>query len=321
MEKKKIVFMGTPAIAAGLLDSLFERDDIEVVMAVTQPDKKQGRKQKLVFSPVKESALAHGVEVFQPVKIREDYQPIIDAAPDLIVTCAYGQIVPKALLDAPVYGCINLHGSLLPALRGGAPIQRAIWQGFETSGMSLMKMAPAMDAGPVMAQDAFALAADETTTSLFQKMEESAIRLLDANLETILSGHAVYMEQDPALVTFAPVISKQEEELDLTKPDLTIERQVRALAQTPGAYVKVKGKKLKILKAVYVPGTAGTLGEFVSYGKNRLGLQLHDGLLELESVQMEGKPVMETKNFMNGQGKALPGCVIDNMKEEEHGSK
>ena len=151
MKNRRIIFMGTPKIASVVLKTMLE-NDIHVGLVVTQPDKKKGRKQQLVYSEVKEVALEYDIPVFQPVKIKSDYQTILDFAPDLIVTCAYGQIVPKEVLDLPRYGCVNLHGSLLPKYRGGAPIQRAIWNGDKVSGMSLMKMAPKMDAGPVLAQ-------------------------------------------------------------------------------------------------------------------------------------------------------------------------
>lgn len=168
MENRRIIFMGTPKIASVVLKTMLE-NDIHVGLVVTQPDKKKGRKQQLVYSEVKEVALEYDIPVFQPVKIKSDYQTILDFAPDLIVTCAYGQIVPKEVLDLPAYGCVNLHGSLLPKYRGGAPIQRAIWNGDKVSGMSLMKMAPKMDAGPVLAQKEIEILPEDNSTSLLKR--------------------------------------------------------------------------------------------------------------------------------------------------------
>ena len=172
---------------------------------VTQPDKKKGRKQQLVYSEVKEVALEYDIPVFQPVKIKSDYQTILDFVPDLIVTCAYGQIVPKEVLDLPKYGCVNLHGSLLPKYRGGAPIQRAIWNGDKVSGMSLMKMAPKMDAGPVLAQKEIEILPEDNSTSLFDKMAICAGELLLSHFEEICSGKAVIQNKKTCAVIMETV--------------------------------------------------------------------------------------------------------------------
>ena len=224
MEKKRIVFMGTPKIASIVLESMLE-NDIEVGLVVSQPDKKKGRKQVVVYSETKEVALKHDIEVFQPIKIREDYQKLIDYKPDLIVTCAYGQIVPKVILDLPKYGCVNLHGSLLPKYRGGAPIQRAIWNGDKVSGMSLMKMAPKMDAGPVLAQKEIVIEDEDNSTSLFEKMAICASELLLENFDLICSEDAKYIEQDESKMVLAPVLSKEEEHIDFKQDDIYILNQ------------------------------------------------------------------------------------------------
>lgn len=306
---KKIVFMGTPPIAARVLQELLDMQ-ADVSLVVSQPDKKVGRKQKIVYPAVKELALKHDIEVFQPSKIKTDYERIMEVKPDLIVTCAYGQIIPKELLDLPTYGCINLHGSLLPEYRGGAPIQRAIWDGLKESGMSLMEMSEKMDAGGVMDQDVFEITPKDDSTSVFEKMGESAARLLRKNLQTILDGEAEFKPQDPEKVTFAPIIKKEEEALNFNQEDERIFNQIRALAKTPGAYVKVKNKKLKILKANYSTAPV-EFKKLESKKKNSLALGLHNGSLELAEVQMEGKPVMNIKDFMNGQGRSLVGEFVE----------
>ncbi|MBB5183178.1 methionyl-tRNA formyltransferase [Catenisphaera adipataccumulans] len=303
MAKIRCIFMGTPQIAADVLNAMLDAD-IDVELVVTQPDKKVGRKQKIVYSPVKQVAQAYAIPCFQPIRIKTDYQTIIDTKPDVIVTCAYGQIVPQEVLDAPVYGCVNLHGSLLPKYRGGAPIQRAIWNGDQKSGMSLMKMVPAMDAGPVMDTEEIEITPDDTASTLFEKMGQAAGRLIVKDFDRVCSPDAVYTEQDESQVVYAPIIKKEEEHLDLSQPDERILCQIRALADHPGAYVKVGRRKLKILKADYKKEEHAELGTIFG-NKKQFGIALHEGNLYVERCQMEGKPLMDSQSFCCGQGRNL----------------
>lgn len=306
MDKKHIIFMGTPQIAADVLEYLL-KGEVVIDLVVTQPDKKIGRKQKIEFSPVKKLAVEHDIPVFQPVKIRNDFDEIVQHNADLIVTCAYGQIVPKEVLNAAKQGCVNLHGSLLPAYRGGAPIQRAIWDGLDISGMTLMKMAEKMDNGPIYKQKTVPILPEDNSDTIFEKMGQAAGILLMENLEDLLNGQADFKEQDECKATFAPVISKKEERIDFSQPDERIANQIRALAMHPGAYVTVKNKKLKILKADYIKEEPKEYLKFFSPKKNELALSLKEGNLYLKTVQMEGKPVMDIKAFYNGHGKSLIG--------------
>ena len=310
MENKHVIFMGTPKIAATVLQSLLECD-VVVDLVVTQPDKKIGRKQIVSYTPVKELALEHGIEVFQPVRIKQEYEFLYKYKPDLIVTCAYGQIVPKQVLDLPKQGCVNLHGSLLPSYRGGAPIQRAIWDGLTVSGMTLMKMDVKMDAGAIYKQLEIPILPEDNMTSMFDKMGVGAGELLKANIESLLDGSAKFVEQDEAQVTYAPIITKEEEHLDLTQDDAHIFNQIRALSFQPGAYVLVKNKKMKILQACYETKEVKELGLLEAVGKKNMDLHLHKGVLHIESCQMEGKPVMNIKDFMNGQGRSLNGYIVE----------
>ena len=304
MTKKRIIFMGTPEIAADVLEALIHTDT-DIVLAVTQPDKKTGRRQVLTPSPVKQLAQAHNIPVFQPAKIRTDYQAILDARPDLIVTCAYGQIVPDEVLNAPVHGAVNLHGSLLPRYRGGAPIQRAIWDGLTQSGMTLMKMASKMDAGPVLTVKTVDILPEDNAGTVFKKMGTAAGELITEQLDTLLKGDARFQDQDERKATYAPVIRKEEEKLDLSQPDETILNQIRALTPAPGPYVIAQGKKLKILKAHLEPGTAAPEHTFVAPTRKSLAIQLASHLLVLEQVQLQGKPAMAIDQFMNGQGRSF----------------
>lgn len=310
MKNIRVAFMGTPQIAATLLENIIQ-SKIEVGLVVTQPDKKRGRKQVLVFNEVKKVAVENGIEVFQPVSIKKDFQKLIDFKPDIIITCAYGQIVPEEVLNCCPLGCVNLHGSLLPSYRGGAPIQRAIWNGDKISGMSLMKMVRQMDAGPVLDVEEVDIQDDDNSTSIFEKMAIAASDLLIRQWDTLTSGEAQFIEQDPLKVSFAPIIKKEEERINLSQSDLQICNQIRALSYEPGAYVMVKNKKFKILKAHYKECTVDQPFTFTGLVEGFFGLNLKEGILLIEECQMEGKPVLKGKDFYNGMGRNLVGYILE----------
>ncbi len=304
MKQVRTVFMGTPKIAKTLLENILQAG-ISIDLVVTQPDRKVGRKQQVVYSPVKECALDNAIPVFQPQKIKEDFDPILKIQPDLIITCAYGQIVPDEVLNAPRFGCVNLHGSLLPKYRGAAPIQRAVWNQDKESGMSLMKMVSEMDAGPVFSEERILLDEEETTSSLFDKMADAASRLLIRDFDKICREDASYTEQDKTLVTYAKKISKDDEKIDLSRSDQEIFAQIRALSLEPGGYVFIKKRKFKILEAHYHDQSISKPLSFLGKYKNGYGLALHNGVLEIVRCQMEGKPVVSGSDFANGQGRSL----------------
>lgn len=310
MKKKTVIFMGTPQIAAAVLKALLAAD-IDIALVVTQPDKKVGRKQKVVYSAVKQIAVEHDIPCFQPYRIKDDHQEILDIHPDLIITCAYGQIVPDTVLNCPKWGCVNLHGSLLPKYRGGAPIQRALWNGESYSGMSLMKMVRAMDAGPVLAAVKIQIEPSDNATSLFEKMGVAAGQLMVDSFELVCSHEARYVEQDSEAVTYAPIITKAEEHLDLAQSDERIINQIRALSWQPGAYVYIEKKKWKILAAGYEKGDPERLGRIKGWYKDAFAIDLHEGYLLVHCCQMEGKPVLSSKDFYNGQGRSLVGKTVE----------
>ena len=223
----------------------------------------------------------------------------------MIITCAYGQIVPDEVLNAPRFGCVNLHGSLLPKYRGAAPIQRAVWNQDKESGMSLMKMVSEMDAGPVFSEERILLDEEETTSSLFDKMADAASRLLIRDFDKICREDASYTEQDKTLVTYAKKISKDDERIDLSRSDQEIFAQIRALSLEPGGYVFIKKRKFKILEAHYHDHSISKPLSFLGKYKNGYGLALHNGVLEIVRCQMEGKPVVSGSDFANGQGRSL----------------
>lgn len=319
-QNERIIFMGTPDIAAVILQRLID-EGRNVVLAVSQPDRPTGRKNKIEPTPVKKTAMAHGIPVFQPERIRKDYQAIADADADLIVTCAYGQILPQSLLDLPKQGCVNLHGSLLPAYRGAAPIQRALWDGQTESGMTLMRMEAGMDTGAICAMKTLPITGQDTRDTLFEKMGVCAADLLMEHLDDLLAGTAVFTPQDESLATYAAMLKPEEEELDLQADDGRIERQIRTFAEKPGAYILVDGKKIKILEAAYEEGHPADedhpLGLLRKEGKKAMSLQLHQGKLMLKRVQPAGKGVMNIQDFVNGAGRPLDGRVIE-VKGELH---
>ncbi len=302
--ENRIVFMGTPAIAADVLQALLDAR-ANIVLAVTQPDRPSGRKNQLHACEVKQLAIENDIPVFQPERIRKDYQALVDAQPDLIITCAYGQIVPKEVLDLPKRSAVNLHGSILPEYRGAAPIQRAIMDGKKQSGMSLMKMEVGMDTGGVADVEFIDLSPDETTTSLFEKMGQAAGRLVVKNLDALLEGTLEFVPQEESKATYAAKISREEEEIDLSGSDQQIYNQIRGLSRTPGGFVNTKAGKLKILSARYEKGNTPGLGVFDKQGKKQMIMGLHDGVLLLDEVQLPGKPAMKSVDFVNGKGRSL----------------
>ena len=244
----KIVFMGTPSFAVPVLEELIKNYDVTLV--VTQPDKEVGRKRILTPSPIKEVALKNNIKVFQPTKIREDYQEILDANPDIIITAAYGQIIPKILLDFPKYKCVNVHASLLPKYRGGAPIHHAIINGDEYAGVTIMYMAEKMDDGDIISQDKI-LIGEDNTTELTERLSALGRDLLIKTLPDIFSNNIKPIKQNESEVTFAYNISKEDEKINWHNTSIMVYNQIRGLADNPGGYAIYNDKKVKIYKSTY----------------------------------------------------------------------
>lgn len=301
----RLVFMGTPSIASKVFEALI-KEGYNFVGLIAQEDKPVGRKGILMPVPTKEVALKYNIPVYQPHKIRSDFEFVKELKPDLILTMAYGQIVPQALLDIPRYGCLNLHGSLLPKYRGAAPIQRAIIDGESVTGITLMEMVDKMDAGRMYAKEEVEISLEDNYTSLCDKLSEAAIKVCLKNLPDYLDGKLCGEIQDESLVTIANKIKPEDEKLDLNKSTKDVINYVRGLSEEPGAYVLVDDKKLKIFKAhqVNVPlKKCGTL----EVSKNTY-LHLKDGTIILDMLQLEGKKKMDGKSFANGN-KALDQMI------------
>lgn len=296
----KIVFMGTPDFAVKILQSLID-SPYEVVGVVTQPDKLVGRKKVLTPPPVKQLASKHGIPVFQPEKIRADYQPILAWKPDLIVTCAYGQILPKALLDLPRFGAINVHASLLPKYRGGAPIQWAIMNGEQETGITIMYMAEKMDAGDLIAQVSTPILPSDDVGTLHERLSELGAKLLLETLPLIFAGSNQRIKQDEALVTYAYNISPEDERINWQKPGEAIWNQIRALSPWPGAYTTYAGQRFKIYAAELVQKSQGEAGEIIAIEKDGIVAMTGDGMgIKILVGQLEGRKQQPLKEILNG---------------------
>ena len=303
----KIIFMGTPQLAASVLDAMLAAG-CEVSLAVTQPDRPRGRGRGVVMTPVKECALRHDIPVFAPEKIRdpEAVERIRQESPDLIVVAAYGQILPKALLEIPPLGCVNVHASLLPRYRGAAPIQRAVIDGEKTTGVTIMKMDEGLDTGDILLQRRIDLAPDETADSLYDKLSVLGGEALLEALPGLENGTIVPIKQNDAESSYAPMISKSLGNLDWSLPAQELERLVRGLNSWPGAYTYYGGKTLKIWGAA-VRSQEDLCGEdkaepgrIAAVDKKTIYVQCGKDLLGLTEVQLEGKKRMPVQAFLLG---------------------
>ena len=295
----KIVYMGTPDFSVGPLEKLIK--DYEIVAVVTQPDKMVGRKKEIKYSPVKEFAIKNNLKILQPEKIKEDYKEIIDLNPDIIITCAYGQIIPKELLDFPKYGCINIHASLLPKLRGGAPIHKAIINGYDKTGVTIMYMDEKMDSGDIIYQEEIKIENDDNAGSLFDKLSVLGSNMIIKVLPSIINNTNSRIKQDENEVTYAYNITREEEKIDFNKTTKEIYNKIRGLYPWPVGYSTLEGKKVKIYKSEI--GTSeknGENGEIINIYDNAIGVKTIDGEIKILELQLEGKKKMSVKDYLNG---------------------
>ena len=294
--------MGTPDFAVGTLEAIIEAGH-EVLLVVTQPDKPKGRSGALQFTPVKECAVAHGIEVFQPTKIRleENVEFLRKYDADIFVVAAFGQILPKSILDMPKHGCINVHASLLPKYRGAAPIQWAVINGDPVTGVTIQQMDIGVDTGDIIVTKELAIAEDETGGGLFDKLAVvGAEACLDA-MEQIANGTATRTPQNHEEATHVSMISKEFGNIDWNKSAIEIERLIRGLNPWPSAYTKLDEKTFKIWKAsVVAENSSATPGTVCKVAKDALQVQTGDGILSLLEVQLEGKKRMEADAFLRG---------------------
>ncbi|UXR44411.1 methionyl-tRNA formyltransferase [Staphylococcus simulans] len=308
----RIIFMGTPDFSTKVLEMLIAKED--VIAVVTQPDRPVGRKRVMTPPPIKEVALQNGIEVYQPEKISqsEDLQTLIDLKPDLIVTAAFGQILPKALLDAPRLGAINVHASLLPKYRGGAPIHQAIIDGEKETGVTIMYMAPKLDAGDIISQQAIDIEANDDVGSMHDKLSFLGADLLAKTLPDIINGTNERIEQNEEEATFASNISREDERIDWSKSAQDIYNHIRGLSPWPVAYTKLDDKNMKLYQAHIVEGKEGKPGEIIETTKKAIivGTGSSDAIA-LTDIQLSGKKRMPTANFLSGYQDDLVGKELN----------
>lgn len=302
MKDTKVIFMGTPDFAVPILEMLIEKTN--VIMVVTQPDKEVGRHHELEMTPTKKIALNHGIKVFQPSKIRNDYQEIINAQPDIIITCAYGQIIPEAILNAPKLGCINVHASLLPRLRGGAPLHHALIDGEEKTGITIMYMDKNMDTGDIISTKEYAIKDTDNVGILHDTLSLMGKDLLFETLPSIINGTNKRIPQDNTKATYAYNITREEEHLDFNLPAKEIYNKVRGLNPWPKANAIISDQEVKIIEC-YIgekdsPLSSGTICEI---NKDNLGICTKDKIIYITRLKPFGKKEMSALDYLNGVSK------------------
>lgn len=316
----RIVFMGTPDFAVPSLAALLAHGDAQVVGVVTQPDRPKGRKRELTPPPVKAFALERGLPVLQPERMRapEAVEAVRELAPDLVVTAAYGQILPKALLDIPRLGCVNVHGSLLPRYRGGAPIQRSVIDGEKKTGVTLMFMAEGLDTGDMIARVELPIADEDTSGTMFDKLSAAGAELLSAWLPRLIAGDAPREPQDEALATYAPNLTRDDERLDFGATSRQLFDRVRGLSPMAGAFTLLGGEVFKVwgiapptaadakLGAEWQAAAPGTVLETGAFG---IRVRSGDGSVVLTQVQPAGKKVLSAADYARG-ARLAPGTTL-----------
>ena len=302
MKDIKVVFMGTPSFAVPILESLIK--EYNVVMVVCQPDREKDRHGNVIYPPCKTLALDNNIEVFQPFKIREEYQKVLDMEPDIIITAAYGQIIPQEILDYPKYGCINVHGSLLPKLRGGAPIHHAIINGDKEAGVTIMYMDKKMDAGDMISKRSTVIGENTILDDLYNEISLIGRDLLMEVLPSIIDGTNDRIKQNEDEVTFGFNITKEEEKIDFNNTSYDIHNRIRGLSSVPGAYAIINGKRMKIYLSektdIASEKEPGVIEDINSDG---IFVNTSDYLIKLKDIKLEGKKRCNVKDFINGINK------------------
>lgn len=289
--------MGTPDFAVPILETLIQNTN--VVLVVSQPDKKVGRKQILTKTPIHEIADKYGIPVFQPEKIKNDYERILEVKPDIIITCAYGQIIPKVLLELPRLGCINVHASLLPKLRGGAPLHHAIIDGLDKTGVTIMYMDEAMDTGDIISTISYDIKSSDTTEDIHDTLRELGAKLLIDTLPSIVLGTNRRIKQNETEATYGYNITREEEHIDFNKSGILIDRLVRGLYSWPLANTIIGDTEYKIVAGYFVKGK-GNPGMISDISKKVLGIGCLDGTYYVTKIKPAGKKIMDIKDFLNG---------------------
>ena len=299
MNKLNIIYMGTPDFSVPALDEL--NKNYNILAVVTQPDKEVGRKRQLKASPVKEYAINNNIKVFQPSKIRVDYKDILSLNPDIIITCAYGQIIPKEVLDYPKYGCVNIHASLLPKLRGGAPIHKAIINGYDETGVTIMYMYEKMDSGDIIYQEKVKIEENDNAGTLFDKLSVLGSKMIIKVLPDIINGTNKRIKQNENEITYAYNITREEEHILFNKSTRDVYNHIRGLYPWPVGYATLDDKKVKIYSSKIGTSTKyGETGEIINIYNDAIGVKTLDGEILITELQFEGKKRVSVKDYLNG---------------------
>lgn len=304
----KIIFMGTPAFSVPILEALID-SEYEIIAVVSQPDRPVGRKKVLTASPVKAAAVNHGLPVFQPEKISgsPEMDALIALEPDLIVTAAFGQFLPQKLLSVPKYGAINVHASLLPKYRGGAPVHYALMQGEKETGVSIMYMEKKMDAGDIISQKSLEITREDDVGTLFDRLSLLGKELLMETLPKLLAGDISPVKQNEAEVTFSPNIKREEEVVDWNKTAAEVDFQVRGMRPWPVAYTLLEGNRLKLWDVTPTDEmTTASPGTIIRIEKETIYIACgNQTVLKINEVQPAGKSKMTAMAFLSGVGNQL----------------
>lgn len=307
-----VIFMGTPEFSLNVLDMLIKNTN--VIAVVTQPDKVVGRNNEKSFTPIKKMALDNNILVLQPEKIRREYEEVINLKPDLIVTCAYGQIIPEEILNCPRLGCINVHASLLPKLRGGSPLHHAIIDGYDKTGVTIMYMDKGMDTGDIIQQEEIPVLDIDTVGSIHDKLSILGSELLLKTLPSIIDGTNARIKQNDDEATYCHNITHEEELIDFNKKAREIFNMVRGMNPYPVSYCTLNGKIIKVYEVSYdiTDKYQNKInGEIVLQDKNNLGVKVSDGVVYLKNIKLEGKKRMPIKDFLNGEKDNLLGIILN----------
>ena len=311
MKKVRTIFMGTPVFACAILKQLYQEEALDIIALVSQPDRKVGRRQELQVTPTKMLALKHNTLVLQPESLKKESSLVLELQPDLIITCAYGQMIPDDVLACAKLGAFNVHASLLPKLRGGAPIHKAIMFGENTTGITIMEMVKKMDAGNMISQAEIEILDSYTMGDLHDALMPLGAKLLHDTLPSLIASSYEATEQNVTLVTYAWNVSKEEEKVDFTKSYQEVYNKMRSLIPSPVSYGILEGKKIKFWKVSKTElVTSAVSGTITGFDQNSLSLAVDGRILFIELLQLEGKQKMSANDFKNGSGKNYIGKII-----------
>jgi methionyl-tRNA formyltransferase len=317
LKELKVIFMGTPEFSLNVLQALI--DNTNVIGVVTQPDKIVGKNKDKSFTPVKELAVKNNILVLQPEKIRKEYEDILALNPDIIVTCAYGQIIPEVILNYPKYGCINVHASLLPKLRGGSPLHHALIDGYDKTGVTIMYMDKGMDTGDIISQEEVIISDEDNVGTIHDKLSLLGSQLLMKTLPTIIDGTRKRIKQDEKEATYCHNITHEEELIDFNKTGIEIFNQVRGMNPYPVSYFVLDNKIFKIYQVKYEKTNKyidKKNGQVIIQDKSNLIIKVSDGVIKILDLKKEGKKRMLINDYLNGEKEDYEGMICNERNDE-----